>query len=297
MNTPRPNIPRVYAAPAGGLLLEYGGRWYDLSAWATAAGHPADLFGLIAAGHLHSDQFKACLPGSEGSNWTEVETPDNTKWRAPLTRPEVGKVLCLGKNFAAHAAEFGEQVPEEPLWFGKLPDTICGHGSEVSVRPWYTERMDHEAELALVISKQGRDLSMENAMEHVGGWMVANDLTARSMQGADRKKGHPWMPAKNMDGFLPLGPCLVPAGFLDPHDLRVTCRVADTLRQDASTKNLVVRVEPALVALSRHLTLYPGDIILMGTPEGVGPLEDGDTVTCEVDAIGALSTRILRPRA
>ncbi|MAE46309.1 MAG: hypothetical protein CMJ86_05385, partial [Planctomycetes bacterium] len=77
MDTPRPNIPRIYAAPAGGLLLEFGGQWYDLSAWAAAAGHPADLLGLISAGHLHSDQFKACLPGSEGSNWTEVETPDN----------------------------------------------------------------------------------------------------------------------------------------------------------------------------------------------------------------------------
>ncbi|MDE0905150.1 MAG: fumarylacetoacetate hydrolase family protein [Planctomycetota bacterium] len=297
MNTPRPQIPRIYANPASGLLLEYADRWYDLSAWASAAGHPSHLLELITSGLLHRDQFADSLPGSGSSDWIEVPTPDLDKWDPPLSRPEVGKVLCLGKNFAAHAAEFGEDVPTEPLWFGKLPDTIVGHGAQVTVRPWYTDRVDHEAEVALVISKQGSDLTLENAMEYVGGWMVANDLTARSMQGAHRKLGHPWMPAKNMDGFLPLGPCLVPAGFIDPHDLRVTCQVGTELRQDASTQDLVVRVEPALVALSKHLTLYPGDIVLMGTPEGVGPLQDGDEVVCDVDHIGALSTRILRPKS
>ena len=125
--------------------------------------------------------------------------------------------------------------------------------------------------------------------------LVINDLTARSLQGADRKQGYPWLRGKNMDGFLPLGPCLVPAGFLDPHDLVVRCTVQGEVRQEASTRDLVVRIPEALAWLSRHLTLRPGDLVLMGTPEGVGPLEDGDLVTCTIPGIGSLETRILRP--
>ena len=125
---------------------------------------------------------------------------------------------------------------------------------------------------------------------------VANDLTARTLQGIDRERRHPWFRAKNMDGFLPLGPCFVPRDFLDVSDLRVTCTVDGELRQDARTRDWIVDLPHALAALSRHLTLRTGDLVLMGTPAGVGPLSDGATVVCAVEGIGALATRIRRPR-
>ena len=119
-------------------------------------------------------------------------------------------------------------------------------------------------------------------------------FSARSIQGSDRDKKYPWFRSKNLDGFCPLGPCFVPRDFLDISDLRVTARVAGELRQDASTRDLVVDVPRAIQWLSRHLTLHPGDLILMGTPAGVGPLEDGDEVLCSIDGIGNLATRIRR---
>jgi 2-keto-4-pentenoate hydratase/2-oxohepta-3-ene-1,7-dioic acid hydratase in catechol pathway len=220
----------------------------------------------------------------------------------PVDPARVGKILCLGKNFRAHAAEFGEEVPEEPLFFAKLPETIVPHGARVEIPAWYTRRVDHEAELAVLIGRAGKAIALERALEHVAGYTVANDLTARSLQGDDRKRGYPWLRAKNMDGFCPLGPCLVPRDALDLADLRVTARVRKAgssdfePRQDASTRDLVVDVPHAIAWLSEHLTLRPGDLILMGTPAGVGPLSDGDTVVCAVEGIGELETRIARPR-
>lgn len=216
----------------------------------------------------------------------------------PVLPREVGKVLALGKNFKEHAAEFDEDVPSEPMFFNKLPETIVGHGATVTVPAWYTARFDHEAELALVIGAPGRDVDPRRAFDHVAGYTVANDLTARTMQGDDRQQMYPWFRAKNFEGSCPLGPCLLLAdpssGEPDPNDWRVTATVNGEPRQDASTAQLVVGIPQALAWLSRHLTLHTGDVVLMGTPAGVGPLQDGDEVVCAIDAIGALVTRIAR---
>jgi 2-keto-4-pentenoate hydratase/2-oxohepta-3-ene-1,7-dioic acid hydratase in catechol pathway len=220
----------------------------------------------------------------------------------PVEEARVGKILALGKNFREHAAEFGEAVPEQPLFFNKLPETLRPDAATVRVPSWYTARVDHEAELAVIVGKNGYDIAEERAMEHVAGYTVADDLTARTLQLDDRKLKYPWFRGKNLDGFCPLGPCLVPRDFLDLADLRVTARVthpggASELRQDASTKDLIVTVPQAIAWLSRHLTLRAGDVILMGTPAGVGPLEDGDEVACAVERIGELRTKIARPKA
>ena len=191
----------------------------------------------------------------------------------------------------------GKRYPAQPLFFNKLPETLLPHRAELRVASWYQERVDHEVELAVVVGLGGSEIAPEDALEHVAGYCVANDLTARSLQGADRKLSHPWFRAKNMDGFCPLGPCFVPRDFLDLSDLRLTARVGDELRQSASTAQLVVDVPHALAHLSRHLTLHAGDIVLMGTPAGVGPLQDGDVVTCAVEGIGELSTTVRRPNA
>ena len=268
-------------------MARVGQRWLDLG--------PRDPLELTPA---------ANLAPAVAAEARELAAPFGTgapsRLLPPLDPARVGKLLCLGKNFRAHAEEFGEEVPEEPLFFAKLPETIVASGAEVRVPSWYTRRVDHEAELAVVIGADGKDIAPERAFEHVAGYTVANDLTARSLQGDDRARGHPWLRAKNLDGFCPLGPCLVPRDALDVSDLRVTARVRvagaeeDELRQDASTRDLVVDVPRALAWLSRHLTLRRGDLVLMGTPAGVGPLGDGDRVVCAVEGIGELETLIRR---
>jgi 5-carboxymethyl-2-hydroxymuconate isomerase len=206
----------------------------------------------------------------------------------------VGKIMCLGKNFHAHAAEFGEEVPTDPLFFNKLPETLVGHGALVQVPSHYTGRYDHEAELAVLIGRGGADIPVEEALSHVAGYTVANDLTARHLQGADREAGWPWFRAKNFPGSCPLGPCFISASELDPSDLAITCQVNGDPRQDSRTSLMVIPIDRAIAHLSTYLPLNAGDLILMGTPAGVGPLVHDDIVTCAIEGIGALSTKISR---
>ena len=182
------------------------------------------------------------------------------------------------------------------MFFNKLPETLVPSGASVRVQPWYDGRVDHESELCVVIGRAGSCIDAERALEHVAGYTVANDLTARTLQGKDRELKYPWFRGKNMDGFCPLGPCFVPRDFLDTGDLRVQCKVNGKLKQDASTKDLVVGIPQALEWLSKHLTLRSLDLVLMGTPAGVSALADGDQVECSITGIGTLSTRILRPK-
>jgi 2-keto-4-pentenoate hydratase/2-oxohepta-3-ene-1,7-dioic acid hydratase in catechol pathway len=287
----------------GRLLLDDGERLLDLSAHLMQHGQPTDLVDLLTHGWFAAGRLAPLLPKEDWDEWDDWTSLD-VEWdgnapegvTTPLPVSDVGKILALGKNFRAHAEEFNEEVPDEPLFFNKLPETLVPHHSDVTVPDWYTQRVDHEAELAVVIAQTGYCIDAADAMELVGGYCVANDLTARSIQGSDRKKMYPWFRGKNLDGFCPLGPCFVPRDFLDISDLRVTAHVNGELRQDASTRDLVVDVPTALAWLSRHLTLRPGDIVLMGTPAGVGPLEDGDEVVCAVEGIGQLETTIRRPR-
>lgn len=284
----------------GRLLLAREGRLFDLTAFLQRRGQPTDLVELAESGWLVANELDARLADvdAEDSPWERVELEWDGNAPAgvgtPLPRDSVGKILCLGKNFRAHAEEFGEAVPEEPLFFAKLPETLVPHRAEVRVPAWYDRRVDHEAELCVVISLAGREIAVEDALEHVAGYTVANDLTARSLQGDDRAKGHPWFRSKNLDGFCPLGPCFVPRDYLDPRDVVVRATVGGVERQRASTRDLVVDVPHALAWLSRHMTLHPGDLVLMGTPAGVGPLVDGDEVVCSVEGIGELLTTVRR---
>lgn len=280
---------------AARVVLEVDGRHLDLSAHLTDDGvQAASVAALLADGWFERARLERELGRGK---WREVAAPRERL--VPLEPEHVGKILALGKNFREHAAEFGEAVPEEPLVFNKLPECLRADGVSVPVPSWYSARFDHEAELAVVIGRAGRDIDEARAFEHVAGYSVANDLTARTMQGQDRNLKYPWFRAKNFEGSCPLGPCLAPRDFLDLADLRVTARVLhadgkEELRQDASTKDLIVTVPQAIAWLSRHLTLRPGDVILMGTPAGVGPLVHGDVSICAIAGIGELRTPIVR---
>ncbi len=298
---------RIYrqAGPTGRLLLDDGqsDTHWDLSAFLQRRGQPTHLRDLFEIGWFDRERLERILPMQStdpyAEGWQAVplgandRVPDNLA--TPLDPSEVGKILCLGKNFRAHAEEFGESVPEEMLFFNKLPETLRPHACDISVDPHYRGRVDHEAEVAVVIGWEGKHIKTEDALDHVAGYSVANDLTARTLQGADRKRGHPWFRAKNMDGFCPMGPAFVPRDYLDSSALRVTAHVNGQLRQDGSTRDWVIDLPTAIARLSAHLHLQAGDIILMGTPAGVSPLEDGDEVTCSVTGIGDLTTTIRRP--
>ena len=277
-------------------MLEVDGRALSLSGWLAdcAPDAPRTVVELAAHGFFERSSLENVL---RRGRWRELATSEAVF--VPVEPERVGKILALGKNFREHAAEFGEAVPEEPLFFNKLPETLRAHGECVRVPSWYTARVDHEAELAVVIGKPGWEIEEARAMEHVAGYSVANDLTARTLQKSDRELKYPWFRAKNLEGFCPLGPCFVPRDALDIADLAVTARVrhrdgSSEERQRASTRDLIVSVPQALAWLSRHLTLHVGDIVLMGTPAGVGPLVDGDVVTCAIERIGELATPIAR---
>jgi 2-keto-4-pentenoate hydratase/2-oxohepta-3-ene-1,7-dioic acid hydratase in catechol pathway len=191
------------------------------------------------------------------------------------------KIVCIGRNYVAHAAERQVDVPDEPLIFLKPPSALIGHGAPIEFAA-DVGRVDHEAELAVIIRSQARRVSRENALGHVLGYTCANDVSARDYQ----KKDGQWTRAKGFDTFCPLGPWI--NTDLDPSDLAVRCLVNGELRQDGRTSQMVFGV-PALISFVSHvMTLEPGDVILTGTPAGVSQLFDGDMVSVEIEGIGAL---------
>lgn len=286
--------PRIVRTKSGRLVLEEGGGWWNLTAYLERRGQPTDLVDLFETGWLESPRLGEVLPSAAPDGWEAVEAPEPD---VPIKPRAVGKILALGKNFKAHAEEFGEEVPTDPLYFSKLPETLVPTGATVVPPTGYDRRLDHEVELAVVIGLAGRDIAAEDALEHVAGYTIANDLTLRTLQGEDRKAGRPWFRAKNFDGACPLGPTFVPRDYLDPTALELTCTVNGEVRQAANTRDLVVGLPEAIAHLSTHMTLHPGDLILTGTPAGVGPLGNGDEVLCKIEGIGELFTRIERPES
>lgn len=191
------------------------------------------------------------------------------------------KVVGIGRNYAEHAAELGHEVPSEPLMFLKPNTSVVGPDDAVVLPPQSTE-VHHEAELAVVIGRICKDVPVERADEVVFGYTCADDVTARDLQRSDGQ----WARAKGFDTFCPLGPWL--ATGLDPTDLAVQCRVNGQPRQDGRTSQMVHDVASLVAAVSAAFTLLPGDILLTGTPAGVGPMRPGDVVEIEIEGIGTL---------
>lgn len=197
------------------------------------------------------------------------------------------KVVGIGRNYAAHAAEMGNEVPEEPVVFLKPNTSVIGPGDPI-VLPAYSTEVHHEAELAVVISRLCKFVPVEKAADVIFGYTVANDVTARDVQRTDGQ----WTRAKGFDTSCPLGPYL--ALDLDVSDLAVTARVDGELRQDGRTSDLVRSVPELIAYVSSIFTLLPGDVILTGTPAGVGPIDVGQRVEIEVEGIGVLSNPVVR---
>lgn len=205
---------------------------------------------------------------------------------ARLLAPAVpSKIVCVGRNYRAHAAELGNEVPKEPLLFFKPPSSIVGPDQAIEL-PKESTRVDHEAELGVVIGSRCRRVPVDHALDHVFGFTCVNDVTARDLQ----KKDGQWTRAKGFDSFCPTGPALVTG--LDPRELDVRCRVNGETRQDGNTRDMMFGIAELIAYISGIMTLEPGDLIATGTPHGVGPLADGDVVEVEVAGIGTLRSPV-----
>jgi 2-keto-4-pentenoate hydratase/2-oxohepta-3-ene-1,7-dioic acid hydratase in catechol pathway len=195
------------------------------------------------------------------------------------------KLVCVGKNYAAHAAEFGMGVPEEPLLFLKPSTAVIGPGDPIQLLP-ISRRIDYEGELAVVIGRLARDVRAEDAFKYILGYTCANDVTLRDLQKTDDQ----WARAKGFDGSCPLGPWI--ETDLDPNEATVRTRLNGEVRQQGSTTDLVFGVATLIEYVTAFMTMLPGDALLTGTPEGVGALASGDVVEVEVEGVGILRNEV-----
>lgn len=214
---------------------------------------------------------------------------------APIPGP-ARNIFCLGRNYAEHAAERGAAAPEHPVYFTKPGTAVVGPGDDV-VHHAITKELDYEVELAVVIGTGGRDIPRAEALRHVFGYTIVNDVTARDLQ----KRHQQWFKGKSLDTFCPMGPVLVTADEIaDPQALAISLRVNGQLRQSSNTAKMIFPVAQCIEVLSQGMTLLPGDIIATGTPDGVGAasgnfLKAGDRIEAEVEQIGILHSKIVRP--
>ena len=221
---------------------------------------------------------------------TGVYDPDDLTRRAPV--PDPGKIVCVGLNYRDHAEEGDNPIPDEPVLFAKFPTTVNDPGGEIAWDPDYTGKVDYEAELVAVVGEEARRVEADEAMAHVAGFTVGNDVSARDLQHGDGQ----WVRGKSLDGFAPTGPELVTTDEVsDPHDLDIWTEVNGERLQESSTDQFIFGVDELVSFCSRAFTLEPGDLLFTGTPPGVGVyreppvlLADGDEVTVGMEDLGEL---------
>jgi 2-keto-4-pentenoate hydratase/2-oxohepta-3-ene-1,7-dioic acid hydratase in catechol pathway len=231
----------------------------------------------------------AAAPWETGGKPEPAGAPVERRSASLLVPAEPSKILCIGRNYRAHAAELGNEVPEKPLVFLKPSSSLLPHKGTVLLPP-ESSRVDYEGELTVVIGLRGRRLSREEAARAIFGYTIGLDISARDLQKADGQ----WWRAKGFDTFCPLGPAI--ETDIDPADLLLETLVDGAVRQSGRTSEMVHDV-PSLVAWVSHaMTLEPGDVILTGTPEGVAPLVPGQTVEVRIGGIGSLSVRVEKER-
>jgi 2-keto-4-pentenoate hydratase/2-oxohepta-3-ene-1,7-dioic acid hydratase in catechol pathway len=252
---------------------------------------PPDLRRLLEAGPAALRAAEKALDGAQ-----DTIDAEEVRIVAPISDP--GKVVCIGLNYADHASETKMAVPSEPVVFAKYTSAIIGPGDAITL-PATSEKVDYEAELVAVIGTGGRDIPESQALDHVAGYTVGNDVSARDYQ--LEKPGGQWLMGKTFDTFAPIGPDVVTADEVpDPHSLKIRCILNGTTMQDSCTDRLIFGVDKLVAYLSHVVTLAPGDIIFTGTPPGVGMartppvwLRSGDRVTCEVDGVGRLENPVV----
>lgn len=215
-------------------------------------------------------------------------TDESIEWRASELRAPAtpSKIVAVGRNYRAHAKELGNEVPKTPLLFLKPPSSVLDPGGTI-VRPMQSMRVEHEAELGVVVGTRCKNVAPHNALAHVFGYTALCDVTARDLQKADVQ----FTRAKGFDTFCPIGPW-IETDVVDPHALEVQARVNGARKQVGNTRDMVFPVEALVSFVSHVMTLEPGDVIATGTPEGVGPLVAGDMLEIEIERIGILRCEV-----
>ncbi|MDV7143448.1 fumarylacetoacetate hydrolase family protein [Tropicimonas sp. TH_r6] len=257
---------------------------------------------LIASGPEALDLVRGLLAEAEDGKHAGVLAPADASLLAPIPDPHKN-VFCVGRNYAEHIAE-GDRaqkqkvgVTEHPVFFTKPPTAIVAPDGDVLLFPEVSEAIDYEVELTVVIGKPGRNISSADAMEHVFGYTILNDITARDIQ---RRHGGQYFKGKGLDGSCPIGPCIVTADAIsNPHGLSIGTKVNGEQRQNGNTADMIFDIPTLIASVSEGLTLEPGDMIATGTPSGVGYamdppryLKDGDRVVCEISEIGTLENTV-----
>src|SRR5262249_38052480 len=222
---------------------------------------------------------------------------DKAKYHAPIVDPR--KIVCIGLNYKDHAAESGAPIPKDPVLFSKYATALIGHGQAI-VLPKVSQEVDYEAELVIVVGKKGRHLTLANAMDHVAGYSIGHDVSARDWQ--LRKDGKQWMVGKTFDTFAPMGPVLVTKDEVpNPQGLKISLKLNGQVMQSSSTAQMIFGVAELLVYLSTVFTLEPGDVIYTGTPPGVGVarkppvyMKDGDVAEVEIEGLGVLRNPVVQ---
>ncbi|XP_034328286.2 fumarylacetoacetate hydrolase domain-containing protein 2 [Magallana gigas] len=274
-----------------GVEIRDGGDIVDLCAGDSSI--PSDMRSFIEGGQKTLLAAKSVI--DRGGS---IIPRDSVKIVAPIYNPD--KVLCVGMNYKDHCEEQNAPVPIEPVIFNKFPSSIIGPTEDLQY-PKETQKLDWEVELTIVIGKDAKRVQESDAMNYVFGYTVAHDVSARDWQLEPGKNGGQWLIGKAMDGFCPLGPAIVMKEDInDPHNLGLRCRVNGVTKQDSNTNQLVHKTAAMVSFISRFMTLRPGDVILTGTPPGVGVfrkppeyLKRGDVVECEIDGIGKVVNKIV----
>lgn len=273
---------------------------WDVRSIAEAYGEkdfPTTIIEGIEEGLQFVEKVRKLTEQARTSENPEQFKHDFTKieWLSPVPRTPKN-VLCVGKNYADHAAEMGSDAPPEKLMiFTKSPTAIAADEQVLPVHAEVTQNLDYEGELAVVIGKKGRNIPKQLAYDFVFGYSIANDITARDIQSAHKQ----YFLGKSLDGSCPIGPYIVTKDELpNPHNLTIVTKVNDEVRQNGHTRNMIFKIDELIAEISKYVTLEPGDVILTGTPAGVGKgmnpprfLQAGDTVKISVEGIGTLVNR------
>ncbi|MCY3976758.1 MAG: fumarylacetoacetate hydrolase family protein [Chloroflexi bacterium] len=272
-----------------GVLTVRDGRDVIVDLARADASLPGSVRGILEAGSSALAKAEAAAVDA-----TDVLDPASVSLAAPIPNP--GKILCIGLNYADHAAESGQPLPDYPIVFSKYSNTVIGSGQAI-ILPRVTDKVDYEAELGFVIGIGGRHISEANALDHVAGYMPINDVSARDYQ----ERVSQWTMGKSFDTFAPMGPALVTADEVgDPHELAIRLWIGDEALQDSNTSQLIFSVPKLVADISEVMTLEPGDIVSTGTPPGVGAarrpprfLRAGETCNIEIEKLGILSNPIV----
>ena len=250
---------------------------------------PGSVLGILEGG-------PATLAQASAAAETATETRDAASLKLAAPIPNPGKILCIGLNYADHAAESGQPLPDYPIVFSKYSNTVIGSGDAI-ILPKVTDMVDYEAELGFVMGKGGRHISEADALDYVAGYLPINDVSARDYQ----ERVSQWTMGKSFDTFAPMGPALVTSDEVgDPHKLAIRLWIGDELLQDSNTSQLIFSVPKLVADISEVMTLEPGDIVSTGTPPGVGAarnpqrfLRAGETCNIEIEKLGVLSNPII----